>query len=589
MGKVDFNYDGFQGSLSPIRYADGKTLAQIPQVDFPDMARRALRYLENNPEPDNGWECLFSFAPLCCPPLQPVIPGQEGYIDPIAVGDTESRNDMAFNMMLAVAGQEGGSDAQERVHERLLSYVRKEGKGAGLCWNRAYNASLCDHKDYASFWATGMLLQSECDRFRQGKREALPVMRQLFEGVAAFAAHRDGRAYFPVDGSFFDETGHGTECYKGHYQAILGPLCEYYLVTRDRRCWDLLTELAEGLLYDLTPHMLHREDGGLDGHNHVQLHAVRGMAQFAYLSRNPRYIAWVKAIYDFYRGWALDTGWLPEARELPEHNSHSETCLNADMLEIEAWLALCGYTNLWDRVDRAIRNYFLPCQFTVTPALESLYRRVNAAAHSEQEIEEGLRFLHRLEGGFISAVTPVDKVFTVEEGHSHFGSVVYEGKTIVFDMMGCCPPEGMRAIYYAWRCTAEEKEDGMAIHLPYTVDAPGASVAARPDGMRVLARRAGTYYLRVPAWAPRDKVQLLLRGEEAPILWGGASNNYVVAGPIYPGDTLELAYPVAEFWQENDVQLEGHAPQKVSYHWVGNTVVEAKPEAEFIPLYPHRG
>lgn len=56
MGKVDFNYDGFQGSLSPIRYADGKTLAQIPQVDFPDMARRALRYLENNPEPDNGWE-----------------------------------------------------------------------------------------------------------------------------------------------------------------------------------------------------------------------------------------------------------------------------------------------------------------------------------------------------------------------------------------------------------------------------------------------------------------------------------------------------------------------------------------------------
>lgn len=53
-------------------------------------------------------------------------------------------------------------------------------------------------------------------------------------------------------------------------------------------------------------------------------------------------------------------------------------------------------------------------------------------------------------------------------------------------MMGCCPPEGMRAIYYAWRCTAEEKEDGMAIHLPYTVDAPGASVAARPDGMRVL-------------------------------------------------------------------------------------------------------
>lgn len=79
------------------------------------------------------------------------------------------------------------------------------------------------------------------------------------------------------------------------------------------------------------------------------------------------------------------------------------------MLEIEAWLALCGYTNLWDRVDRAIRNYFLPCQFTVTPALESLYRRVNAAAHSEQEIEEGLRFLHRLEGGFISAVTPVDQ------------------------------------------------------------------------------------------------------------------------------------------------------------------------------------
>lgn len=149
----------------------------------------------------------------------------------------------------------------------------------------------------------------------------------------------------------------------------------------------------------------------------------------------------------------------------------------------------------------------------------------------------------------------------------------------------------MRAIYYAWRCTAEEKEDGMA-HPPPLHGGRARRFPSPPGRTECAswARRAGTYYLRVPAWAPRDKVRAPSSRRRKRRSSGAAlPTNYVVAGPIYPGDTLELAYPVAEFWQENDVQLEGHAPQKVSYHWVGNTVVEAKPEAEFIPLYPCRG
>lgn len=577
---------GFSAPLAEPAYAERVALPQHRAIDLQRMGRLALGYLARNPVPERDYQCRFTIAPLNCPPHKQEQDHPSGNIDPIAIGDTESRNDVAFGMMRELTGDlVTGAESEEAVHRRLLTYIRSEGPYANLCWHQGYSAGEDSLERWASLWSTGMLLHSECLRYRRGQGD-LATARRLFEGVAAAAVRRNGRAYFHAGGAFFDAE-RVAEGYKGHYPTIMGPLCEYYLASGDQRCYDLLTEVAEGFLHDLTPGMLHRPDGGVDGHNHVQLHAVRGMAQFAYLTGNPRYLRWVKDIYDFYRRWALDTGWLPEIRDLADHSNHSETCLNGDMHEVALWLALAGYGELWDQLDRNLRNYFCPAQLAVTPEVEALYRRANPS-RSAQEIQDSLDLLRQFEGGFISALTPNDRLFPVQEGGEHFATVELEGRRVSFDMMGCCPPEGMRAVYYSWKYAVEERPSGIHVHLPLNVDAPAATVRTElPQAGRiaVTAKRAGCYYLRPPAWAPRERVRVLRGGMETEPCWGSVNNEYLRFDGVLPGETVEICYPLLDAWQPATVTPYEQPSQNYRFHWVGNTCVAVEPKGAYLPLY----
>ncbi|MCL2814903.1 MAG: glycoside hydrolase family 127 protein, partial [Oscillospiraceae bacterium] len=559
-------------------------------VDFALMAQKALNYLKNNPDPENGYECRFSFTPLGPWPHRPDIKTHPLYTDPISIGDTENRNDIAFNMMRRIYPSEDGRAEQEAVHKRLVSYIHTGGDFGGMCWNKGYCTGIPGDEDHPSLWSTGKLLQSECDRYIDGQTDSLDVMRVLFLGIADCAARENGYAYFPDGGLCFDVENHKSiGGYQGHYPPVMSSLCEYYNITADPECFLLLTELAEGFVSDKTPHHLHREDGGINGHNHLQLHDVRGMAQFAYMTGNARYTEWVREIYDFYRLWALDTGWLPEIRDLNEHSNHSETCLNADMLEVELWLALSGYTNLFDRIDRSMRNYFAPALFELTPEFEAAYREIHKNAESGA-IEGALAFLRGMEGGYISALSPNSKVFYLPKEMNHFGRVDMEpeNRNMFFDMMGCCPPEGMRAIYYAWKYAVQNTGGGVYINLPYSVETPEAGVVSGlPEEGRldVTAKKEGAYYIRVPAWTQKENVAAYVNGEATAVRWGGASNAYVAFGGVRAGDCLAVTYPLAEFWQSVSVQPHGQPAAKYRYHWVGGTVVGVEPEGEFLPLY----
>lgn len=583
---------GFQQPISNEKHVDCAALPNVRPVHLVDMAQKALSYLTNNPLPEHGYQCRFSFAPLNCPPLTPDKSywnehTQPDLIDPITVGDTESRNDVAFNMMRLMTGDRTtGTKAEEAVHNRLLGYIRRQGKYAGLCWHRLYSSCVSDGRDWASLWSTGMLLQSECDRYRLNpEQHDLNIASGLFEGLLNAAIRENGFARFPA-GLDFSEEGQPGSCYGLAYSPVMGALCEYWEVSGDSRCLKLLYEMAEGWVRDFAPN-LHREDGGVDGHNHLQLHALRGMAQFAQLTGEPRYLNWIKDIYDYYRRWALDTGWLPESRDLEDHSNHSETCLNGDMHEVECRLALAGYDDLWDRVERSVRNYFVPAQFALTPEIEAIYREVNADKPA-REVENGLRVLRELEGGFLSALTPNDAVFSVREGGAHWGSVVYKDKTVVLDMMGCCPPEGMRAIYYTWKFAVTKCPAGIAVHLPFDVDTPLATVESKlPEAGQITVRpkKAETCLIRVPQWVLKERVSAARNGESLPVEWSGPSNAYVLFENAVPGDVLTIRYPLLDMVQKVTVTPYGQKEQRYSYHWVGNSVESVSPAGEILPLY----
>ena len=259
------------------------------------------------------------------------------------------------------------------------------------------------------------------------------------------------------------------------------------------RRWCLPGRWPKGFLADLQPQHLHQPDGSVRGHNHVLMHAVRGVAELAAETKDVRYLEWAKAAYKYYNDNGFDTGWLPEIRDLPDHNNHSEMCLVGDMTEIELWFARAGWPSYWDRVDRTIRNIVVPGQYVLTPAIERMWREVNQGK-SPAEAERSIQLLKDLQGGFLSGLTPNDRIFEVNPKGSHAGTVEYRGRKIVLDMMGCCPPEGMRALYLAWRDTVQETPQGVMVNLAFDRDAPRAKVVSqmpRKGQMTVTAKSEG--------------------------------------------------------------------------------------------------
>ena len=271
---------GFRGPVSDLEVLpDGDpTLPAGP--DLLAMADEALGYLARNPLPEHGYQCRFSFFLLNCPPFIDQGRTRE-LLDPIAIGDTESRNDIAFNQMREMCGSNLGLEPQHRVHERLVGYLRN-GKGAmgdDTCWVVPYCGSSDHDGTYSLSWTTGKLLYSEVDLFRQtGDPSHLELARRIFHGIRRMASWDTGRAFYPRGWQPWREDRYARG-YEGHYPHVIGPVLHYWRTTGDPEALEFVLAMAEGMVADLQPVHHHQPDGSVRGHNHVQMHSVRMMAE----------------------------------------------------------------------------------------------------------------------------------------------------------------------------------------------------------------------------------------------------------------------------------------------------------------------
>ena len=580
---------GYRGEISHVEILPGGALTLPPGPDLAKMAEAALHYLGNNPVPENKYQCRFWNMLLLCPPAPLPDPSKDP-LDATAVGDTESRNDIAFNQMREMCGSEYGRKAQEEVHKRLVGYLRSGAGQVGddMCWCHLYAGSPDVDSPYANPWVTCKLLQSEVDLYRlTGDESHKKLARRLFGGLRRAASWDTGRAFYPNGGQGF-KPGRNARGYEGHYPHVIGPVTYYWRHCKDTEALEFARAMAEGFLADLQPHHLHQPDGSVRGHNHVLMHAVRGVAELGAETREGRYLQWAKAAYQYYHDNGFDTGWLPEILGLADHNNHTEMCLAGDMTEIELWLARGGWPGYWDRVDRTIRNLLVPGQFVLTPAIEALWREVNKDKPLAQ-VDRSIQLLKDFQGGFLSGLTPNDRIFEVNPKGGHHGAVVYRGRKIVFDMMGCCPPEGMRALYLAWRDAVVETPEGVLINLAFDRDAPKAKVVSqmpRKGQLAVTAKAEADFLLRPPGWAPRSAVQARRAGKTGEVRWGGPALAYVVFPKAKPGETLEITWPLVKFTQRVSHKIfDGSVQRTYTYSWVGSSVTAVDPPGEWLPLY----
>ncbi|MCL5096800.1 MAG: glycoside hydrolase family 127 protein [Candidatus Omnitrophica bacterium] len=597
-GEVDeADLSGFHGKLSRIQIAEKSQPENAAvqegsdsDLDLKAMAQWAMQALEKNPRPNLNYECRFSMSLLKDPPC----PGPTDH-DPITAGDTENRLDWEFGYMKDITGDTSADAIARGLRRRILGFLRDD----GLCWVQASSFSSLPGI-WANSWTTGKLLISLSNVYRRTHDEDLRRQcRQMFEALRARADWVDGRAYYAGGNSCWNNQGWAITDASPYSPAMpLEAIATYYEAFGDKEALEFALAFARGemacdqwkhwILRDpskltqeqkdqikrtssialwptapLSANLMVRPDGSFDHHSHMRGHSGWGMAHVAYLTRDPELIAWCQRLLNFFLEHGTDYGWIPESQTYPRR---SETCAVADVIDIAAYMAKCGYPNYWDTVERFIRNYIREAQFFITPDYEKLYRTLHPGA----EGDNGLAMARALQGGFQGAMGVNDRCYAGNE----------------MDMMGCCFPEGMRALHTAWLDTVTSRKDGVYVNMSFNRDAPEAktiSFLPHHGRLTVLAKKSGDFYLRPPAWAPQDMVKIYRNGKSTRAIWRGA---YVHVRKVNKGDKLDLTYPLISFVQKQIVKnAPGEPDRNITVTWLGNTVMKLEPPGSQLPLY----
>ena len=598
---ADKTLPGFHGQMAEIREITGSQPTDVSiaaptvgDMSLTTMATQAMNALKKNPRPHLDYECRFSISLLNYPPA----PGPDNH-DPVTIGDTENRLDWEFGYMKEMCGDASGDELAKGLRTRIMKRLRDD----GLCWVET-SAFAALPGIWANHWTTGKLLISLSNDYRRtGDEDYRRPCRKMFEALRARAAWVEGRAYYAGGNSCWNENGWAITDSTPYSPAMpLEAVMAYYEAFHDGEALKFAVALAEGemacdqwnnwIMKDpskLTPeqkkqmkltssvqviwptapmdiNLMVRPDGSFDHHSHMRGHQGWGMAHLASITKEPRLVAWSKRLLDFYLSRGTDYGWIPESMTSP---ARSETCAVADVIDMTACMAKCDDPNYWDVVERFIRNYIREAQFFVTPEYEKLYRSL----HPGEDGDKGIAMARDFEGGFQGAMGLNDRCFT--------------GTTM--DMMGCCMPEGMRAIHTAWLNTVTRDKAGVCVNMCFDRDASEAKVvsfAPKQGRMTVTAKVADQFRLRPPAWAPRDRVKAFRNGIAVDIRWQDA---YVTFENTVPGDVLTLTWPMLQMVQKESVKSPARQPDRqITITWLGNTVVKLDPPGSKLPLYQRR-
>jgi len=257
-----------------------------------------------------------------------------------------------------------------------------------------------------------------------------------------------------------------------------------------------------------------------------------------------------------------------------------------DMISLGVWLAQGVSPRYWDHVERAVRNTLARSQFFLTYPFVAMFRRIHADKPA-LAVEDALRALRRAERGFVAQATFDDWVSY--PGNPALGAPGTGSNGI--HMMGCCPPEGLRGVWEAWRWCVEERPGEVRVNMSLMREHPAARVSAwrcEDGGYEVAALRAGRYLLRVPAWADRGRIELVRNGEPVDVDWGGPEGAYVTLPDVNERDVLRVRWPVPSFSQTFvPTSVEGRTGS-FTMEWQGNQVTGVTPGAEHLTMFNGR-
>lgn len=569
---ADSKLTGFRGQIDDVKWTsppdDASARATGPDIDLVAMGRWAQNYLVNNTNPSLNYACRFSLDWYC--------PAPKLGEDLVANGDTDCRMDWEFMHMAEMCGVNQTAGAAAGVRRRILSYLGTDNlahvPGALYC------GGVPADKIYVSPWATGKVLASLAETFaRTGDQAAKEHARKVFVALRELASRDGDRAWYPGgSGPYLDGKWYDTFV-TVNYGCQTEPVWRYGQLTGDSEAIEFAQALARGTIAGLQANLgcrRIRPDGSFSDHTHIHLHEVWGVADVGAATHNAPLLDWARRTYEYVRSRGADYGWFPERMVLGDdkpwdaHNERvhiSETCATGDMVNIAACLAQGGQPEYWDHVERYVRNYIRAVQFFMTPSLEAYYRKL---WHDKPvgDVDAALAAMRRAQGGFGALVQA-------------------NGGVDRFQPCGCCAPQGISALYTAWKNTVVEDDRGVWINMSFNRECPSATVRSflpAVGRLSVTPHKQGDFHLRLPAWAPREKVQTFRNGKSTTPVW---QDDYILFAKAASGEELAIAYPLPEFTQKLGIggKLETQVPYQV--RWRGNTCLGIEPRAAEFPFF----
>jgi hypothetical protein len=548
-------------------------------VDMKRMAGWAMNYLIRTPRKELNYEPVFQCYPLRCPPVP------AGH-DVVVAADTDARMNWEWYYMRDVSGSTAGRDVEEGFHKRLLSYVQEDGTVIADpgCYNeQEINRVYSKDEYYIHIWGATKILHALAEDYRRnGNLDSKALARKIMLRLKSLAIYQGAdKCYFACGMGALRQDGTVVPNDWNVMPApIIEPLVNYYLATGDKDALDFGRAYAEGIMAGIQPGGLRfGPDGRFDkplGHSHTTMHALWGVAHLGMVTGEAKYVDFVKRAWDWMLTRGTGTGWFPAGP-----STCDETCCLSDMMSNAALIARSGHPEYFDYIERYMRNYIANLQFFVTPEFEAYYRKLHEKA-AEADIVSGLEELKKFQGGIIGG-----------SGLNDWENDLLGG-VLGFRMLGCCAPEGMRAIHTSWAETIERLPEsklgpeGVYVNLCLNRESPwGKVVSFFPDSGRLTVRAAvkDRFLIRPPHWAPRDTVRAFVGTKSVPVRWSGS---YVRFDGAAPGDELTIVYPLIGFSHEVAGLWEGRDQLKMKFEWLGNMVLGADPAPEKTPLFTGR-
>ena len=329
----------------------------------------------------------------------------------------------------------------------------------------------------------------------------------------------------------------------------LGPLVKYYRATGYGPALELAVVLKDKLLAEH-----YGEDGAYEiqiqgTHVHSVACVLSSLAQMAELTQDLPLIRRVKAFYDTGM-WELRDrlGWVVENNGEPasKRPDVGEVNSTGDLVETALILGRFGYPEYFEDAERIIRCHLLPSQLRDISFIAALPNPKN---------EDGKRDVaRRLQGAF---------GFPAPYGHEPLELEGFQGGGVFFNLDVVGGTVG--SLCEVYRDATRFDVTGHHVNLLFDHETEAIrveSIYTHPH-LRVILKRAGPLWIRVPSWAAPDRIAVDgVAG--APRFTG--SHLFVALQPVGQPVTLRYDLPV------RDLVLK-HRTRNIRVRLRGDTVL----------------